>query len=113
RGDQLHLVLFDFSLSRTPPEAIAAGTIPYLDPFIKLRKPPRWDLQAERFAAAMTLYEMTTKDLPKWGDGRSDPAVVDQEVTLDVGRFDPNLRDEMVQFFSRALRRSADDRFDN
>lgn len=27
RGDQLHLVLFDFSLSRTPPEAITAGTV--------------------------------------------------------------------------------------
>lgn len=113
RGDQLHLVLFDFSLSRTPPEAITAGTVPYLDPFIKLRKPARWDLHAERFAAAMTLYEMTTGRLPIWGDGRSDPAVVDYEVTLDVGRFDPNLRDEMVGFFSRALRRNADERFDN
>jgi hypothetical protein len=113
RGDQLHLVLFDFSLSRTPPEAITAGTVPYLDPFIKLRRPPRWDLHAERFAAAMTLYEMTTGRLPIWGDGRSDPAVVDYEVTLDVGRFDPNLRDEMVGFFSRALRRNADERFDN
>jgi hypothetical protein len=36
-----------------------------------------WDLNAERFAAAMTLYEMTTGRLPVWGDGRSDPAVVD------------------------------------
>lgn len=113
RGDQLHLVLFDFSLSRTPPEAITAGTVPYLDPFIKLRKPPRWDLNAERFAAAMTLYEMTTGRLPIWGDGRSDPAVVDHEVTLDVGRFDPNLRDEMVAFFRRALSRNAEERFDN
>ena len=69
----MHLVLFDFSLSRTPAEAITAGTVPYLDPFIKLRKPPRWDLNAERFAAAMTLYEMTTGRLPIWGDGRSDP----------------------------------------
>ena len=46
----------------------------------------------------MTLYEMTTGCLPIWGDGRSDPAVIDHEVTLDVGRFDPNLRDEMVAF---------------
>ena len=113
RGDQLHLVVFDFSLSRTPPEAINTGTVPYLDPFIKLCKPPRWDLQAERFAAAMTLYEMTTGRLPIWGDGRSDPAVIDHEVTLDVGRFDPNLRDGMVAFFSRALRRNAEERFDN
>ena len=37
-GDQLHLVLFDFSLSRTPPENIEAGTKAYLDPFLPLRK---------------------------------------------------------------------------
>lgn len=41
RGDQLHLVLFDFSLARTPAESITAGTVPYLDPFIRLRRPPR------------------------------------------------------------------------
>ena len=34
-------------------------------------------------------------------------------MTLDVGRFDPNLRDEMAAFFGRALSRNADDRFDN
>ena len=73
RSDRLHLVLFDFSLSRTPAERIRAGTVPYLDPFLSLRKPPRWDLHAERFAAAMTLYEMATGTLPRWGDGRSDP----------------------------------------
>ena len=39
--------------------------------------------------------------------------MVDHEVTLDVGRFDPNLRDEMTAFFGRALSRNADDRFDN
>jgi serine/threonine protein kinase len=46
------LVLFDFSLTRTPPENIEAGTRPYLDPFLSLRKPPRWDLYTERWAAA-------------------------------------------------------------
>ena len=39
-------------------ERIRAGTRPYLDPFLSLRKPQRWDIYAERFAAAMTLYEM-------------------------------------------------------
>ena len=34
-------------------------------------------------------------------------------MTLDVGRFDPNLRDEMVAFFGRALSRNAEERFDN
>ncbi len=46
------LALFDFSLSRTPPENIAAGTRPYLDPFLRLRRPARWEQYAERYAAA-------------------------------------------------------------
>lgn len=38
RGDPLHLVRFDFSLSRSPPENVEAGTKAYLDPFLPLRK---------------------------------------------------------------------------
>jgi serine/threonine protein kinase len=34
---RLRLVLFDFSLTCTPPENIQAGTRPYLDPFLALR----------------------------------------------------------------------------
>lgn len=113
RGDKLRLVLYDFSLSRTPIDNIRAGTTPYLDPFLSLRKPPRWDLAAERFAAAMTLYEMATGTLPKWGDGQSSPEVLDCEVTLNPEFFDPNLRESMVAFFGKALRRDYRERFDN
>jgi hypothetical protein len=113
RGKRLHLVLFDFSLARTPLDAIRAGTAPYLDPFLSLRKPRRWDVAAERFAAAVTLYEMATGTVPRWGDGRSDPAVIDDEVTLDAGQFDPDLRERMTTFFGRALRRDPAGRFDN
>lgn len=67
RGDKLHLVLFDFSLSRAPAENLRAGTNGYLDPLLPLRTPPRWDLYAERHAAAVTLYELATGVLPKWG----------------------------------------------
>jgi hypothetical protein len=49
------LVLFDFSLSRAPVETITAGTRPYLEPFLPDRRPPRWDLHAERYAAAFRL----------------------------------------------------------
>ena len=58
RGNRLHLVLFDFSLSRILPDNIRAGTTGYLDPLLPLRQPPRWDLHAERYAAAVTLYEL-------------------------------------------------------
>lgn len=107
------LVLFDFSLSRTSPDNINARTRPYLDPFLSLRKPPRWDLNAERFAVAMTLYEMITRTLPTWGDGVSGPALLDCEVTLEPDRFDPHLREGLTRFFEKALRRDPRERYDN
>ncbi len=113
RGDKLHLVLFDFSLSRTPRENIRAGTTGYLEPFLASRKPARWDLHAERYAAAVTLYELATGMLPKWGNGQSDPAVLDCEITIDAELFDANLRDQFNAFFRKALRRNPAERFDN
>lgn len=113
KNNKERLVLFDFSLSQTPLDNIRAGTEPYLDPFLMLRKPPRWDLYAERFAAAMTLYEMATGTLPKWGDGQSNPSVLECEATLNAEFFDPNLRDRMLAFFEKALRRDYRERFDN
>lgn len=113
RGDRQHLVLYDFSLARESPENIRSGTVAYLDPFLKLRTPPRWDLDAERFAVAMTLYEMATGQLPRWGDGASDPALVQDEVTLEAELFDANLRDALGDFFRQALARDPRKRFDN
>jgi serine/threonine protein kinase len=106
-------MLFDFSLSRTPVENIHAGTKPYLDPFLVDRTPPRWDLQAERYAAAVTLHEMLTGIPPTFGDGLTDPAVTDDEANPAIERFDPALRDELAAFFARALRRDPAERFGN
>ncbi|MGE3853710.1 MAG: BREX system serine/threonine kinase PglW [Planctomycetota bacterium] len=111
RGDRQHLVLFDFSLAREAAENVRSGTPLYLDPFLKLRK--RWDLHAERFSAALTLYEMATARLPKWGDGVSDPSMVPGEVTLESDLFDPVLRDGLTAFFRKALARDVSQRFDN
>ena len=112
-GNRLHLVVFDFSLARTSPEAIRAGTVPYLEPFLSSRKPPRWDVAAERYAAAITLYEMATARVPQWGDGRSDPALLTEEATFEPALFDPELRESMLAFFDKALRRDVKERFDN
>src|SRR5215510_4843278 len=109
----LTLMLFDFSLAHTPVDNIRAGTPPYLDPFLRRRRPPRWDLYAERFAIAMTLYEMATGVLPQWGDGQSDPAMLDCEVSLDSALFDPAVRDALSAFFARALHSDYRQRFDN
>jgi serine/threonine protein kinase len=110
---KLQLVLFDFSLAKTSVDNIQAGTRPYLDPFLALRKPPRWDIYAERFAVAVTLYELVTGALPTWGDGISDPSMIEEEAALDMGLFDPNLREGLADFFGKALRRDFRERYDN
>jgi serine/threonine protein kinase len=107
------LVLFDFSLSRAPLENVTAGTKPYLDPFLPDRRPPRWDLHAERYAVAVTLHEMLVGAPPTFGDGLSEPLLVDDEATIAVDRFDPSLRDGLEEFFRRALRRNPAERFGN
>ena len=106
-------MLFDFSLARTPAENILAGTRHYLDPFLQTRKPPRWDTHAERFAAAVTLYQMATGSLPRWGDGQSEPAVLDCEATIEADAFEPAIREDLAAFFEKALRRDYRERFDN
>ena len=110
---KLQLVLFDFSLCRTSASNITAGTHPYLDPFLSLRKPPRWDLYAERFALAVTLYEMAIGKPPIWGDGQTSPAMLDVEANLASDVFDPVTREGFTTFFSKALRRDYKERFDN
>jgi serine/threonine protein kinase len=112
KSSQLRLVLFDFSLSRAPLEAIGAGTPPYLDPFMRSPKRGRFDLHAERFATAMTLHEMAAGQLPRWGDGLSDPALIDAEVTIEPDLFDPAVAERLCAFFRRALARETKERFD-
>lgn len=111
--DALHLVLFDFSLSRAPLEAIHAGTKPYLEPFLSQRRPRRWDLAAERWAVATTLYRMATGGHPRWGDGVSDPGVLRCEATIDAEAFDAAVREPLGAFFEKAFRRDPKSRFDN
>jgi len=112
-GTPLGVVVFDFSLANTPADDIRSGTPQYRDPFLSLRKAPRWDSYAERFAAAMTLHEMATGQLPTWGDGQSDPALIDEEVSVDAELFDPAVREALTGFFRTALARGVRHRFDN
>jgi serine/threonine protein kinase len=114
RGDRsLHLVLFDFSLARTPDTSLGAGTPGYLDPFLSERPGHRWDPAADRYAAGATLHEMATGTRPVWGDNRTDPIHLDDEVPrIDVELLDPSVRDGLLRFFSRALHRSPASRYD-
>jgi serine/threonine protein kinase len=106
----LHLKLFDFSLSRLPLDNTRAGTPDYMEPFLALR--PRWDPHAERFSAALVLYEMATGTLPRWGNGQSAPHLILDEVTIASNLFDSQIREPLTRFFTKALRRDPEERFD-
>ena len=113
RTGRLKLVLFDFSLTRSAADQLSAGTPPYLDPFLALRPQRRWDLYAERFATAVTLYEMAIGKPPVWGDGRTAPDLLQAEASIAAEVFDPVVREPLAAFFSKALRRDFLKRFDN
>jgi serine/threonine protein kinase len=111
-NDELHLMLFDFSLASAPLDQIAAGTQGYIDPFLKLKGRQAWDLHAERYSAAVTLFELLTGTRPVYGDGSADPAMTDDHPTVDRSMFEPAIAPGLVDFFTRALARNVDDRFD-
>ena len=109
------MILFDFSLAKAPLENINVGTEGYRDPFLVNRRPQRWDLAAERYSAAVTLYEMTLGAgvLPQWGSGKSDAALTDEELVIDAEKFDASVRDGLVDFFRKALHREPEERYGN
>jgi len=109
-----HLMLFDFSLAGVGDDNIDAGTRDYIDPFLINRKPPRWDQSSERYSAAVTLHEMATGVLPRWGDGKSMPGLdPNANLVLESERFDPAVREPLTTFFTRALAREREARFHN
>ena len=107
------LILFDFSLARAPLENVHVGTEGYRDPFLPNRKPLRWDLSAERYSAAVTLYEMTLGAgvLPQWS--KANPELTDAELVVEAEKFDPSVREGMEAFFRKGLHREPSQRFDN
>lgn len=111
-GDRTnHLVLFDFSLTRAAASAVDAGTPPYLDPFLVGNR-TTYDSAAERYSAAVVLYEMATGQHPYYGDPLAHPAAVTDDVTLDPSSFDPAIAEAMTGFFGRALSRDLSRRHD-
>ncbi|WP_444941915.1 BREX system serine/threonine kinase PglW [Microbulbifer sp. ZKSA004] len=113
QGSQLHLVLFDFSLSNVSSDNITSGTVAYMDPFIRDAGRRRWDDFAERFSAALTLYEMAAGALPGWASTEGLPPQIEGELDIDRTVFDPTIRDRMVSFFKKALVRDVRERFAN
>jgi hypothetical protein len=60
----------------------------------------------------VVLFEMATGSAPVYGDGQADPASITAEATLTPEMFDPALAPRLLQFFTRALSRSATRRHD-
>lgn len=109
------LVLIDFSLAGYPVQETDAGTDGYLDPFIGTLTRSVYDAHAERYAVAVTLHEMASGELPRWGDGKVSPRQTDPDKwpypTIAADAFDPAIRDALVAFFRKALHRDAAQRF--
>ena len=111
KGKKRQLVLFDFSLAAEPLEAIDVGTRPYLDPFLGHGTRRRWDPAAERYGAAVTLYEMATARRPEYGVG-AHPGFTDADVTIEPELFDRSYAPGLAEFFRIALNRDAGQRYD-
>jgi serine/threonine protein kinase len=109
------LVLIDFSLAGYPAKSTNAGTDGYLDPFVDVITRGSYDSHAERYAVAVTLHQMASGELPKWGDGSVLPRMTDAKEwpypTIAAEAFDPAVRDGLVAFFQKALHRDAGRRF--
>ncbi|WP_410581416.1 BREX system serine/threonine kinase PglW [Amycolatopsis sp. lyj-108] len=105
------LKLFDFSLAKASPTD-TVGTRGYIDPFVHTTRRQFYDDHAERYAAAVTLYEMATGERPQWGEGVNAPTVTQDETPQIEGHlFDDRLRDGLTAFFKRALHRDIAHRF--
>lgn len=111
QGSQRHLVLFDFSLTNAGTDNITAGTLAYMDPFIRDQGRRRWDDFAERFSAALTLHEMAAGTLPGWTEESGMPTVIEGNLAVDRQLFDPAIRDTIMLFFEKALARDVGERF--
>jgi serine/threonine protein kinase len=94
------LNLFDFSLAGVPITDVGVGTAAYRDPFLAQRG--RWDHAADRYSAAITLYELVTGQRPAIGDDRG--------VVLAAERFESSVRGALVAFFKVAFAPEATDR---
>lgn len=109
------LVLIDFSLAGYPAKSTNAGTDGYLDPFVDVITRGSYDSHAERYAVAVTLHQMASGELPKWGDGSLPPRMTDAKEwpypTIAAEAFDPAVRDGLVAFFQKALHRDAGKRY--
>lgn len=98
------LTLFDFSLAAADPADVRVGTAAYRDPEVGARG--RWDAAADRYSAAMTLYELLTGQRP----ASPDDATAASTVRISAERIDAGVRAPLAAFFATAFARAVTDR---
>ncbi|MCD2186608.1 protein kinase domain-containing protein [Actinomycetospora soli] len=108
----LSATLFDFSLAGASTADVLVGTYGYRDPFVGGTDRPTFDRAADLYSLAVTLHEVLTGEMPRWGDDGTDPRFVD-EVTLSEEHFPGEHRAALSTFFRTALHRSATSRHRN
>lgn len=108
---QPDLVLFDFSLASEPLDSISAGTPGYLDPFLGKGRRQRYDRAAELWAAAVTLFEMSTGQLPWWPEGSGQPSSPAEAPVVQRASFETSVSEHLVEFFTKALYPDSRKRF--
>ncbi|MBK8939667.1 MAG: protein kinase [Polyangiaceae bacterium] len=106
-----NLFLFDFSLAAVPLTELEVGTPVYRDPF--LLKRGTYDHAADRYSAAITLYELLLGTRPVWGNGEVAATASGADMVIDAERFDPSVRARLHAFFKRAFARDASARHES
>ncbi|QXU55725.1 BREX system serine/threonine kinase PglW [Rhodococcus sp. LW-XY12] len=103
-----HLRLFDFSMAGVDLRHTDAGTPPYLDPFLGTGGRNQYDTAAERYGAAVVLFEMATGGAPQCGpDSQANPATVQDDVTVDPSMFETPVAAGLTAYFTSALSRDV------
>ena len=104
------LTLFDFSLAEEPLANIRSGSRPYLDPYLGSGERPQYDSAAERFAIAVTLFELATSYPIWWPSGDEPDRSASEAPVVEASSFDPGIADGLVAFFRAALAPKAPNR---
>lgn len=103
------LTLFDFSIAEEPLANVRSGSRPYLDPYLGSGGRPQYDSAAERFAIAVTLFELATS-YPIWWPSGDAPGSAAEAPVVEASSFDPGVADGLVAFFRTALAPTTADR---
>ncbi|MBY6363251.1 BREX system serine/threonine kinase PglW [Rhodococcus corynebacterioides] len=107
------ILMYDFSMAGIDVKNVEAGSPPYLDPFLGTGGRTQYDTAAERYGAAVVLFEMASGHAPRYGpDAQANPAVVTDDVTVNPADFDAAVRSGLTDFFASALSREVGKRPD-